>query len=283
MNKLLTYGWMMLAAAALLTGCQAGFKKHESGLLYRIVENNKEAMMPVVGNIVTIEMTCTSEAGVKVEDSGVFRTQLKEPSKAAPSVEQAILLMHQGDSIQFKINAEEYFTLAKRERLPEKIGADEMLTFNLRLINIATVEEFKQERKTLRVAGEKEEEELMLGFIKRANITVEPTSSGLYHVVMRPGNGEKPRPGKKVTVNYLGYYIDGTPFDNSYERGEPYTFMLGMRDVIQGWDEGISLMTKGEKAKFVIPSYLAYGANPTNGILPYSTLVFEVELLDFEK
>ena len=96
---------------------------------------------------------------------------------------------------------------------------------------------------------------------------------------MKEGDGPKPKSNQKVTVHYHGTLIDGTVFDSSVERGRPASF--GVTQVIQGWVEGLQLMSKGSKYKFYIPYNLAYGergAPPK--IQPYAALVFEVELLD---
>jgi peptidylprolyl isomerase len=83
-----------------------------------------------------------------------------------------------------------------------------------------------------------------------------------------------------VAVHYRGTLEDGTEFDNSYDRGEPFTFPLGMGKVIPGWDEGIALMQVGGKAEFIIPSELGYGENGAGGMIPpNATLTFEVELV----
>lgn len=95
------------------------------------------------------------------------------------------------------------------------------------------------------------------------------------------GTGKTAKAGDKVTVNYRGSLTDGTVFDESYKRGEPFTFTLGGGEVIKGWDEGVAGMKEGGKRKLVIPGDLAYGPNPPSGapIPPNATLVFEVELL----
>jgi peptidylprolyl isomerase len=96
------------------------------------------------------------------------------------------------------------------------------------------------------------------------------------------GSGEKPQNGQKVTVHYTGYLTDGTKFDSSVDRGEPFSFSLGLGQVIKGWDEGIALLKPGAKAKLIIPSSIAYGARNMGSIPPFSTLIFDVELIKFE-
>tara|TARA_Y100000994_G_scaffold247783_1_gene253880 strand:+ start:943 stop:2016 length:1074 start_codon:yes stop_codon:yes gene_type:complete len=107
------------------------------------------------------------------------------------------------------------------------------------------------------------------------------TSSGLQYVILTSSEGEKPQNGQKVSVNYSGFLLDGTMFDSSYKRNKPFEFVLGQGRVIKGWDEGVALLNKGSKAKFIIPPHLAYGSRGAGGLIPpNSTLIFEVELIE---
>lgn len=97
------------------------------------------------------------------------------------------------------------------------------------------------------------------------------------------GTGAEAKTGDTVTVHYTGWLTDGTQFDSSVDRGEPFTFVLGQGDVIQGWDQGVAGMKVGGTRRLVIPSDLAYGdAGAGDVIPPGATLVFEVELLDVQ-
>eukprot|EP01136_Pigoraptor_vietnamica_P022289 Opistho-1_new@73248 len=108
---------------------------------------------------------------------------------------------------------------------------------------------------------------------------IKTTASGLQYEVITPGNGASPKATDQVTVNYKGTLLNGKQFDSSYDRGEPATF--GLNQVIPGWTEGLQLMSEGAKFRFFIPYNLAYGsrATPDGSIPPFSTLIFEVELI----
>ncbi|NNK27677.1 MAG: peptidylprolyl isomerase [Flavobacteriaceae bacterium] len=107
------------------------------------------------------------------------------------------------------------------------------------------------------------------------------TESGLRYQVLQEGDGAKAEKGKTVSVHYKGQLVDGTIFDSSYKRNQPIDFALGIGQVIPGWDEGIGLLKVGDKARFVIPSNLAYGSAGAGGVIPPdATLVFDVELMD---
>ena len=106
------------------------------------------------------------------------------------------------------------------------------------------------------------------------------TDSGLRYKIIQKGSGAQAEKGKSVSVHYEGSLDNGQVFDSSYRRKDPITFTLGIGQVIHGWDEGIALLKEGDKARFVIPSYLGYGERGAGGVIPpNATLVFDVELV----
>jgi FKBP-type peptidyl-prolyl cis-trans isomerase len=106
------------------------------------------------------------------------------------------------------------------------------------------------------------------------------TPSGLRYTDLVVGTGPSPRVGQTAVVHYTGTLTDGTQFDSSRDRGQPYSFPLGMGSVIKGWDEGVATMKVGGRRKLVVPPVLGYGAAGKGTIPPNATLVFDVELLD---
>ena len=129
----------------------------------------------------------------------------------------------------------------------------------------------------------KKEKENELKILKDLSKGFSKTSSGLLYKFEKENNSHKPSNGNKVKVHYKGMLLDGTVFDSSFKRNQPIEFTLGVGQVIKGWDEGISLLGIGDKASFIIPSDLAYGAAGAGGVIPPdATLVFEVELISAE-
>ncbi|WP_418501317.1 peptidylprolyl isomerase [Flagellimonas sp.] len=120
--------------------------------------------------------------------------------------------------------------------------------------------------------AEAEMEKLAAGF--------EKTPSGLRYKIVQKGNGAKAENGKIVSVHYEGSLSNGQVFDSSYKRKQPIDFTLGIGQVIAGWEEGIALLSVGDKGRFVIPSHLAYGSAGAGGVIPPdATLIFDVELM----
>lgn len=108
------------------------------------------------------------------------------------------------------------------------------------------------------------------------------TESGLQYEDVVVGTGASPQTGFRVTVHYTGKFLDGKTFDSSVDRGQPFTFVLGVGQVIKGWDEGVATMKVGGKRNLLIPSALAYGSRGQGPIPPNTDLYFEVELLSVQ-
>ena len=145
-----------------------------------------------------------------------------------------------------------------------------------------SIEVFRQftGAKAEREAASKKAQDNLLGALSEG---FDQTESGLRYKIIQKGDGIKPQKGQNVSVHYKGMFAEGGVFDDSYKRGKPIEFPIGMGNVIPGWDEGILLLNKGDKARFVIPSHLAYGEAGAGGVIPpNATLVFDVELMDIK-
>jgi peptidyl-prolyl cis-trans isomerase A (cyclophilin A) len=136
-----------------------------------------------------------------------------------------------------------------------------------------TFEGSRENREANEIAKQKE-------LLDSVALGYEETASGLRYQILQKGAGKQATKGAGVSVHYKGQLLDGTVFDSSYKRKEPIDFNVGLGQVIAGWDEGIQLLQVGDKARFVIPSNLAYGAAGAGGVIPPdATLIFDVELM----
>ncbi len=170
--------------------------------------------------------------------------------------------------------------LIKQGLINGMLGYDQMSASEAQNYLNVTMQQL-QEKKNEELYGENRrqgEEFLAENKTKEGVVT---TESGLQYKVIKMGKGKKPSATDRVKVHYHGTLVDGTVFDSSVNRGEPATF--GVNQVIKGWTEALQLMPVGSKWTLYIPYNLAYGAQNTGTIKPYSALIFEVELLGIEK
>jgi FKBP-type peptidyl-prolyl cis-trans isomerase len=132
-----------------------------------------------------------------------------------------------------------------------------------------------------RAKREDEEKKKQQEVLDTVALGYDETTTGLRYKILQNGEGKQATKGANVSVHYKGQLLDGTVFDSSYKRKQPIDFPVGVGQVIAGWDEGILLLKVGDKARFVIPSNLAYGESGAGGVIPpNATLIFDVELMD---
>jgi len=130
------------------------------------------------------------------------------------------------------------------------------------------------------IANRRAEFEKLEAYFEKENLELTPTENGLYFLIQEPGHGPFPVLGDSVVVNYSGFLLDGKKFDTNEWNSEPFRFVLGQNMVLPGWEEGIPMLNKGAKARFYITSDLAFGARHVGEVPPYSTLIFDIEVLD---
>ena len=299
--------FIMMAAVAMLTmgtmsACSEkspypGYEKTQNGLYYKFLTKT-EGAQPQQGDLLEVKIACTVNDTTPVIPNTENVMQLME-SQFAGDLFEGLAMMHKGDSASFIVNIDSTFRkLMGQPSLPEGFTSTDVMRFEIRLDDFypeseyakhyaVKIKKMNDERIAQMKADHPEETEqaaqALAEYLAKNKIEVVPTESGLNYVMTVEGNGEKPEVGQIVQVHYTGKLLDGTVFDSSVERGEPISFPLGVGQVIPGWDEGIALMSKGEKGVLYIPYYLAYGDRQAGDkILPYSNLMFEVELVDFE-
>lgn len=273
---------------SVLTGCSnapKGYQATDNGLYYRLFTNNG-GENPQIGDLLELTMSCSVNDTVVILPLTKNIIPMTEPSFWSDFVE-GFSMMHKGDSASFIVDIDSSFVnLFGYNTLPPQFSSTDIMRFEVRLDDFYPESEFRFRmieniKKNYPAETEKAVSELN-AYLEKNGVVAQPTSMGLYYVKTQDGTGEKPSKGSTVKAHYTGYLLDGTVFDTSIERGEPIEFVLGVGQVIPGWDEGIALMSKGEKAVLYIPYYLAYGDRDLGVIPPFSNLVFEVELIDFK-
>ena len=297
---------LCMAAAAMLfagmTSCQekspyAGYEINENGLNYQFYTQN-EGDAPMIGDIIEVVFGCTVNDTNSIIPTMPNMFKLEEPLFPGDFFE-GLAMMHKGDSASFIVNIDSTFTtFFGQPSLPEEFNSTDVMRFDVKVNDFYPESEYKARmaQKAREAAAERIESmktnhpdetaaaaQELQDYLTAQGITAEPTESGLVYVMTEEGNGEKPADGQMVKVHYKGKLLNGTVFDSSVERGEPIQIPIGVGQVIPGWDEGIMLMSKGEKGVLYIPYYLAYGDRAAGpDITAFSNLIFEVELIDFE-
>lgn len=265
------------------SSCSSGekeFKKHPSGLYYRFLEMNPEGKTPKTGDILVLSTRITTQDDLVVDQSSFYRMQLSNPMYQGDFY-TGLALLQVGDSICFKLDAESFFQKNRKRDLPVEFKTGDPVYIYVRLKNILDSKDLENEREKSYHTDFEQEMNLLKNYIELTNTTVKPTASGLYYIEKKKGTGKKAEPGTTVVVHYTGTTVDGRVFDSSLQRGTPLTIVLGRGEVIKGWDEGLQFMRAGGEGRLIIPSTLAYGKEGySNLILPYSTLIFEIELLE---
>ena len=273
---------------SVLTGCSnapKGYQATDNGLYYRLFTNNG-GENPQIGDLLELTMSCSVNDTVVILPLTKNIIPMAEPSFWSDFVE-GFSMMHKGDSASFIVDIDSSFVnLFGYNTLPPQFSSTDIMRFEVRLDDFYPESEFRFRmieniKKNYPAETEKAASELN-AYLEKSGVVAQPTSTGLYYVKTQDGTGEKPSKGSTVKAHYTGCLLDGTVFDTSIERGEPIEFVLGVGQVIPGWDEGIAMMSKGEKAVLYIPYYLAYGDRDLGVIPPFSNLVFEVELIDFK-
>ncbi|MGZ4038880.1 MAG: FKBP-type peptidyl-prolyl cis-trans isomerase, partial [Bacteroidia bacterium] len=269
------------AAALISTSCKEssqfeGYKKSETGVNYKFFNHDESGVTPKEGDGVGITFTFKKQSNDSLlgdsknasqDGSGVMKYILPKSSFVG-SIEDGIMMMAKGDSASFIISADSFYLKnQKMQALPPGFKPGEQLKVNIKVVEMKSKKELEENQKQQRAEMEKErtrlqaeEKPAMDKYIADNKITARPTASGLIYIEEKKGKGAHPKPGDSVSVHYAGTLLNGEEFDNSFKRGEPISFQLGIGMVIPGWEEGIMLMTKGTKAKLLIPSGLAYGA-----------------------
>lgn len=267
----------------------------EDGLMYRIVKDEPGDVHPQYGDLIELH------ASVKVRDSVLtssYKSQGGQPYQfifqEAPNKSDftnGFKLMTPGDSAIFYVP---FDTLKKYQQgqFPGWIKDNDTFVYEIKLVSVKNKDEMQKEmmeqmRKADSVAKIQIEvdDKLLQDYFAKNNLTPKKTASGLYYIIEKEGKGDLIQPGQMASTMYTGRLLDGKAFDSNVDPAfghtDPFMVPVGAQQVIKGWDEGLMLLKKGSKARFFIPSPLAYGQDAMGDRIPAnSVLIFDVEILD---
>jgi FKBP-type peptidyl-prolyl cis-trans isomerase len=277
----------------------------EEEVLKKYVEDNKITAKPNSMGLYIIETQPGS--GMKIDSGSQVRMNYRvslldgkelfstferpEPVKFeygkridTPGFEYAVSTLKKGSKAKFIVPS----SLAFGRRGSGTIVAPyQSLLYDVEILDVKTKAEYEKEQTDNQKSEQMKtdslknaEAGLLEKYLKDNKINAKPQPDGLYYIQVLAGTGPKAEAGKTVKVHYTGKLLNGKVFDSSIERKNPIEFMLGRGQVIKGWDEGIAMMKQGGKATLIIPSAIGYSDRDMGVIPPYSTLVFDVELVE---
>lgn len=301
-----TFLYLLLAVAGIgQAAAQANFTKTAKGALYTILKAGGGAKIKE-GEVITFHFTQKNDRDSVLGSSyqmGKPAMVQVQPSRSVADLMEVFSILSVNDSALVRVPTDSIF-VGHEDSRPAFLPKGSYLNFTLKIERVQTLEQAMAER-TAAMEKERAEKaaiaEKMRGtetstitkYIADNKLTPLSTASGLKYVITAPSTGRKPLAGDTLLVNYAGRTMDGKLFDSSIEEVakagglqqpgrtyEPIKVVVGNSEVIRGWDEGLLLVNEGSKAKFIIPSALAYGERGAGeDIKPYSPLVFDIELV----
>lgn len=303
----------LLLSIGILFSCSTSeYQDTESGISYKFIVQS-ETDTPNDGDVMELHLIYSDSQGKELlnttlnSNGPVPVLYQAEKFTANGSIEEIFGMLTDGDSIEAMIPAGKVFE-SFGQPLPDSIAADSNLTFLIGVAGVTSRREYTKriannymteakQQLALSASQVQIDSEIIDQYLSENNLEANTTDSGIRYIITEPGEGENAKPGDQVSVNYTGRVLDGQIFDTSLQEVaqenntynpmrpyQPYSFTLGMGEVIYGWDEGIGLLNKGAKATLFIPSSMGYGAQKVDEILvENSILVFEVELVGLQQ
>ncbi|PKP52940.1 MAG: hypothetical protein CVT92_06630 [Bacteroidetes bacterium HGW-Bacteroidetes-1] len=255
--------------------------------LYFLEEKKGTGPLPKEGDVLQVHFSVSM-----IEGFPLFSTFDKDPMDIefgqpfdTKGFDEALAYLRKGSKASLIVPSPIAFDSVGRSQM---IPPYTTMLYEVELVNIRSKEEVDKEKeaaaKKAEIAAEKAkmvEKKLINDYLRNNNITVLPSASGLYYIETEKGTGKFAEAGKEVKVHYTLYNIEGKKLQSSLDAGQLFSVTVGAGQVIKGWDEGLVLMQEGGKARFIIPSSLAYGETARGeDIPPYSPLVFDIELIE---
>jgi peptidylprolyl isomerase len=286
MKKILTIT-MAFVGMLSLTNCKkgattnGGSQKLECGISYDMITKGNGKEIKMGDNLKVQVINSTMKDSVifsSIKNGSPLEFKMTDP-RFNGDMMHAFKVLHEGDSAVFYVSADSMF----RRQFPPYAKAGDLMKFNIKVLKVMNEKEMLDEKASASAGQTSIDNKLIDEYVAAKKLDVKTTESGIRYIMEKEGTGNAPNDGDVVNVHYTGTLLDGTKFDSSLDRNEPFSFPLGQGRVIAGWDQGVKLFKKGGKGKLIIPSPLAYGERPMGPSIPAnSVLIFEIELLDFK-
>lgn len=274
-----------------LSACQnseyPGFKKGEGNIYFKLISIGENETKPQPGDYVTVDLVYKTLAD-SIFFKGTRKFKLTEP-KEESSIDYCFLTLAEKDKASFIISADVFFNQTLKTSLPGFLNQGEQMKVVIDMIDIQSEEEYLKEKSAFLAWVEDfgEYEKLLLKqYIDGSQLDLQATEEGIYHIMLKKGNGVKVANGDTLKVDFEGKFLNGKFFDSTKKRKEPFQFIYGQQwQVVKGLEKAIGMMEEGEKSIFILPSEMAFGkkGSSTGIIPPFTSLIFEVELQSLKK
>lgn len=252
------------------------------GIRYKMFEQNPEmrAIKPadLISCFLLIKAELESPKGSK--DSVLFnsfatRTPFNIPQQD-PSLKNLFLLLHESDSAYFELSIDTLYGLSFGAQVPAVFKPHSFLRCWIRVLKTSNEAELKRQQEEQMIQLRASDSVGFMAYVSKTP-NLQQTPSGLCYVLIKPGEGPAIEEGDEATVDYKGYLLNGKVFD------QHNSALFRQGQLIPGWNEAMLMMKKGSEVKLIIPYYLGYGERGTDGIPPFSSLIFDVRVLSVKK
>lgn len=263
------------------------FRKTYSGLEYKFIKSGKSKDYPNIGDVLYFDMTYSTANDSVVFDTKLidsnFKMRLTPATHQGGCFEEALSMLRKGDSAVFKIDAKNFLNFTQdKVNIPSYVKEGDKFIFRIKLNKIVDGSSYVQQNAEMYQYYIDQESSLIERYVIDMDFPRKTTESGLNIFTISKGTGAQPIAGEAVTIDYTAGFIDGSVFDSTIERKQPFRFVLGNDEVIEGLEEAVKMMNVGDHCLLIIPFRLAYGEEKSGVVAPFSTLVFEIELLNVE-
>lgn len=289
----------ILIIAIVLSSClnnstYKGYTETNSGLFYKLQCIGDGKTKPSLGDYLQLIITYKTEKDsiffdtYSTNETGKVILPFKHSSFIG-SFEEGLTNMNSGDSVSFIVNADSLFEKFFKTSLPLFLKPGSKVKMDVKLHSILSEKTYGSELgKYQQLVADRdiEEQRKLQLFLDTSRTSFFPMENGMFYLPIKQGTGAFPETGNIVKIQYKGFFLNGKQFESTYDRAQPLEYTIGEQEqVIKGIETAISLMNEGSKTKFIIPSQLAFGesGSSTNIVPPYSTVIYEIELLNLTK